>query len=99
MWRWSGRRPSRTSSTPALHRLSRRLHTLTRDERDQLGLRLAAKLDLPRVDAVDWLDGPPGKDEDYDFEGYPATPEAKAAAGGAPATRKRARRRAPSWTA
>ena len=53
-------------------------YTLTRDERDQLGLRLAAKLGLPRVDAVDWLDEPPGKDEDYDFEAYPATAEAKA---------------------
>jgi Family of unknown function (DUF5694) len=53
-------------------------YTLTRDERDQLGLRLAVKLGLPRVDAVDWLDEPPGKDEDYDFTAYPNTPEAKA---------------------
>lgn len=53
-------------------------YQLGRDETDQLGLRLAAKLGLPRVDAVDWLDEPPGKDEDYDFEAYPTTPEAKA---------------------
>jgi Family of unknown function (DUF5694) len=53
-------------------------YKLTRDETDQLGLRLAAKLGLPRVDAVDWLDEPPGKDEDYDFQAYPATSEAKA---------------------
>jgi hypothetical protein len=53
-------------------------YKLTRDETDQLGLRLAAKLGLPRVDAVDWLDEPPGKDEDYDFQAYPTTPEAKA---------------------
>jgi hypothetical protein len=53
-------------------------YELTSDERDQLGLRLAAKLQLPRVDAVDWLDEPPGKDEDYDFESYATAPEAKA---------------------
>jgi hypothetical protein len=53
-------------------------YELTGDERDQLGLRLAAKLQLPRVDAVDWLDEPPGKDEDYDFESYATAPEAKA---------------------
>ena len=53
-------------------------YELTSDERDQLGLRLAAKLQLPRVDAVDWLDEPPGKDEDYDFETYATAPDAKA---------------------
>lgn len=30
------------------------------------------------MDAVDWLDEPPGKDEDYDFESYATAPEAKA---------------------
>lgn len=40
---------------------------LGRDETDQIGLRLAARLGLPRVDAVDWNQEPPGKDEDYDF--------------------------------
>jgi hypothetical protein len=53
-------------------------YELTSDERDQLGLRLAARLRLPRVDAVDWLDQPPGKDEDYDFESYATAPDAKA---------------------
>lgn len=43
-------------------------YKLSHDEIDQIGLRLAAKLNLPRVDAVDWNDNPPGKDEDYDFE-------------------------------
>lgn len=43
---------------------------LTRDETDQIGLRLAAKLGLPRVDAVDWLQEAPGKDEDYDFAAW-----------------------------
>jgi hypothetical protein len=53
-------------------------YALTRDERDQLGLRLAGKLRLPRVDAVDWLDEPPGKDEDYDYQTYATAPDAKA---------------------
>lgn len=43
---------------------------LGRDETDQIGLRLAARLGLPRVDAVDWNQEPPGKDEDYDFSGW-----------------------------
>jgi hypothetical protein len=58
-------------------------YELTNDERDQLGLRLAAKLRLARVDAVDWLDEPPGKDEDYDFQTYATTPDAKASLDGA----------------
>lgn len=45
-------------------------YTLTADERDQLGLRLAAKLGLPRVDAVDFVGDAPGKDSDYDFPGW-----------------------------
>ena len=40
------------------------------DEVDQIGLRLAAKLNLPRVDAVDWNQEPPGKDDDYDFPAW-----------------------------
>jgi hypothetical protein len=53
-------------------------YALTSDERDQLGLRLAAKLRLPRLDAVDWLDEPPGKDEDYDDQSYATAPNDKA---------------------
>jgi hypothetical protein len=53
-------------------------YRLASDEVDQLGLRLAAKLKLPRVDAADWLDEPPGQDADYDFMAFPNTPEAKA---------------------
>ena len=45
-------------------------YTLTADERDQLGLRLAAKLGLPRVDAVDFVGDAPGKDSDYDFPAW-----------------------------
>jgi hypothetical protein len=43
---------------------------LQADERDQIGLRLAAKLNLPRVDAVDWNDNPPGADADYAFDDW-----------------------------
>lgn len=42
-------------------------YKLTADERDQLGLRLAARLNLPRVDAVDFQGDAPGKDADYDY--------------------------------
>jgi len=42
-------------------------YTLTSDERDQIGMRLAAKLDLPRVDCVDYQGGPPGPEASYDF--------------------------------
>jgi hypothetical protein len=52
-------------------------YTLTRDEVDQLGLRLAAMLGLPRVDAVDWNEMPPGTEADYDFEAYPDTPDSR----------------------
>ena len=43
-------------------------YTLTRNEVDQLGLRLAAKLDLPRVEAADWNEFPPGTEADFDYE-------------------------------
>ena len=46
---------------------------LTENERDQIGLRLAARLGLPRVDAVDWSGDAPGPWADYD---YPAWAEA-----------------------
>lgn len=45
-------------------------YKLTADESDQLGLRLAARLNLPRVDAVDFQAEKPGKDSDYDFVGW-----------------------------
>lgn len=45
-------------------------YTLTADERDQIGLRLAARLGLARIDAVDWNDNPPGADADYDFPAW-----------------------------
>jgi hypothetical protein len=45
-------------------------YQLGRGEEEQLGLRLAAKLHLTRVYAVDWNEEPPGKDEDYDWVAY-----------------------------
>jgi hypothetical protein len=45
-------------------------YALSRDERDQLGLRLAAKLNLPRVDAVDWNEEPPGEEGLYAWDDY-----------------------------
>jgi hypothetical protein len=45
-------------------------YQLSRDERDQIGLRLAARLGLERVHAVDWNGTPPGEEADYDFYAY-----------------------------
>jgi len=45
-------------------------YALSANEIDQIGLRLAAKLGLPRVDAVDWNDNPPGTDADYAFDDW-----------------------------
>jgi uncharacterized protein DUF5694 len=45
-------------------------YQLDRGEEEQIGLRLAAKLNLPRVYAVDWNEDSPGKDEDYDWVAY-----------------------------
>lgn len=41
---------------------------LGRSETDQIGLRLAARLDLPRVHAVDWNGYPPGELARYDWQ-------------------------------
>jgi hypothetical protein len=45
-------------------------HSLTADERQQIGFRLAARLDLARVHAIDWNDMPPGAESDYDYVAY-----------------------------
>ena len=45
-------------------------YTLKSSEVDQLGLRLAAKLNLPKIYAADWNDIPPGAIDDYDYETY-----------------------------
>jgi hypothetical protein len=46
---------------------------LTATEREQFGMRLAARLNLPRLHAVDWVNSPPGDEKSYD---YPAWAEA-----------------------
>lgn len=40
---------------------------LTANERDQIAFRLAKKLRLSRIDAIDWNDAPPGPSSAYDF--------------------------------
>jgi len=45
-------------------------YQLGRAEDEQIGLRLAAKLNLARVYAVDWNEAPPGEDHDYDWIAY-----------------------------
>lgn len=45
-------------------------YQLTRDESDQVGLRLAARLNLPRVHAGDWNGMPPGGIEAIDWDAY-----------------------------
>lgn len=42
-------------------------YRLSMDETDQIGLRLAARLNLPRVDAVDWSAEPPGGWSHYNY--------------------------------
>lgn len=43
---------------------------LARDEEEQIGMRLAAKLGLPRLYAVDWNGMPPAAMVHYDFSAY-----------------------------
>lgn len=47
-------------------------YRLSADEVDQIGLRLAARLGLERLDAVDWNEMPPGSIEDFDWETWAA---------------------------
>ncbi|MGA7438967.1 MAG: DUF5694 domain-containing protein [Luteibacter sp.] len=42
-------------------------YKLSAEEYEQIGFRLAKKLGLPRVDAVNWNDDAPGTDADYDW--------------------------------
>jgi hypothetical protein len=62
---WPAEEQARLDQRYADYRAGR--HTLTANERDQIGLRLAARLGLPRVDAVDWSEAAPGPEADYDF--------------------------------
>ena len=45
-------------------------YQLSANETDQIGIRLAARLGLEKVHAVDWLKAPPGGDADYDFPAW-----------------------------
>jgi len=45
-------------------------YVLSADEIDQIGLRLAARIGLDHVDAIDWNDAPPGSGSDYDFPAW-----------------------------
>jgi hypothetical protein len=45
-------------------------YALTSDERDQLGLRVAAARNLSRVNAVDWNEEPPGDEKLYAWDQY-----------------------------
>lgn len=62
---WSATKQAELDQRYAAYRAGR--YVLTADEIDQIGLRLAAMLNLPRVDAVNWLEEAPGTDDDYDF--------------------------------
>ncbi len=45
-------------------------YRLSANETDQLGLRLAARLKLKRVDAVDWSGDPPGGSSQYNYPAW-----------------------------
>ena len=62
---WSARKQAALDERYAAYRAGK--YVLKGDEIDQIGLRLAAMLNLPRVDAVNWLEEAPGKNDDYDF--------------------------------
>jgi hypothetical protein len=65
-WPVSGQ--DRLDSRYADYRAGR--YVLSANEVDQIGLRLAARLGLKRIDAVDWNSAPPGPETDYDFVAY-----------------------------
>lgn len=65
---WPADRQDRLNQRYADYRAGR--YALAADETDQIGLRLAARLGLDHVDAIDWNQEPPGRDEDYDFPAW-----------------------------
>ncbi len=65
---WPANEQARLDRRYADYRAGR--YALSADETDQIGLRLAARLGLERVDAVDWLSEPPGEEADYDFPAW-----------------------------
>lgn len=68
---WPADEQARLDQRYADYRAGRR--SLTANEIDQLGMRLASRLNLSRVDAVDWNGDPPGGWDPYN---YPAWAEA-----------------------
>ena len=65
---WSADKQSDLDKRYADYRAGR--YVLSADEVDQIGLRLAARLGLARVDAINWNEMPPGDDADYDFPAW-----------------------------
>lgn len=67
---WPASQQARLDQRYADYRAGR--FQLTANERDQIGLRLAARLGLPRIDAVDWSENAPGPESDYDYPAWAA---------------------------
>jgi hypothetical protein len=67
---WAVDKQDRLDKRYAEYRAGR--YQLSANETDQIGLRLAARLGLEKVHAVDWLKAPPGADADYDFPAWAA---------------------------
>lgn len=65
---WPAEEQARLDQRYADYRAGR--FQLTSNERDQIGLRLAARLGLPRVDAVDWSGDPPGPESAYNYSDW-----------------------------
>lgn len=65
---WPADEQDRLDQRYARYRAGR--YTLSANETDQLGLRLAARLKLKRVDAVDWSDDPPGASSHYNYPAW-----------------------------
>lgn len=65
---WPADEQDRLDQRYAQYRAGR--YTLSASERDQLGLRLAARLNLPRVYAVDWNGEPPGGSSHYNYPAW-----------------------------
>lgn len=65
---WSADEQGQLDQRYANYRAGR--YTLSANETDQLGLRLAARLKLPRVYAVDWSGEPPGGWTHYDYPAW-----------------------------
>lgn len=65
---WPANAQARLDQRYADYRAGR--YELSASERDQIGFRLAARLGLERVDAVDWNETPPGDEADYDFPAW-----------------------------